>query len=180
MQRKTFTQWILELATLRNIALLSVGYLAFPLYIMPQIINEGSTGPLDLLFFYDAETVYLMFEQYGEKMRHRYFIGLLTADFIYPLYYSFLIALIIGLIIKPLVVTRPNIILFIFTPYLVILCDFSENFLILTLLSYYPEKLLLLANTVGYATSAKWILSIVTMIIVIGLMVMRYKEKNKV
>jgi hypothetical protein len=62
-----------------------VVYLIFPLFLLPNIINAGSVGPLDLLIWYDQDTLYQMLTSYGETIRARYIIGLFTVDFAYPI-----------------------------------------------------------------------------------------------
>ena len=77
-------------------------YLIFPLYLLPNIINTGSVGPLDLLFWYNHDTLYLMLGSYGEAVRGRYIIGLLTLDLAHTMFYGTLLAMILALIIKEL------------------------------------------------------------------------------
>ena len=94
--------WFYHNATMNRMVLMSLVYLLFPLYILPTVFQLGTTGPLDLLFWYDNATAYNMISAYGLDVRHRYILGLLTADVLYPIYYGSVIATVIALITKRL------------------------------------------------------------------------------
>jgi hypothetical protein len=72
--------WFFRVAHIRLILVMCVIYLIFPLYLLPNIINSGSVGPLDLLFWYNHDTLYQMLTSYGETIRSRYIIGHACAD----------------------------------------------------------------------------------------------------
>jgi hypothetical protein len=129
-------------------------YLIFPLYLLPNIINTGSIGPLDLLFWYNHDTLYQTLASYGETIRARYVIGLFTADLAYPIYYGTLLVLIIALVLKKLAIPFSRKIIFI--PYVAVLFDLTENSLLMFLLSTYPNEHLKIADLAGYITATKW------------------------
>ena len=96
--------WFFRVTNIRLIIAMGTVYLIFPLYLLPNIINAGSIRPLDLLFWYNQDTLYQMLAGYGEAIRGRYIIGLLTVDLAYPIYYGTLLALIIALVLKKLAI----------------------------------------------------------------------------
>ena len=92
--------WFFKVSKIRLIVAMCALYLIFPLYLLPNIINTGTVGPLDLLFWYNQETLYQMLTDYGEAIRYRYIIGLLTVDLAYPIFYGTFLVIIMALIIK--------------------------------------------------------------------------------
>ncbi|WP_293747593.1 hypothetical protein [uncultured Paraglaciecola sp.] len=146
--------WFFRVAHIRLILVMCVIYLIFPLYLLPNIINSGSVGPLDLLFWYNHDTLYQMLTSYGETIRSRYIIGLFTADLAYPIYYGTLLALIFALVFKKLAIPFSRKIIFI--PYIAVLFDLTENSLLIYLLSSYPNKHSNIADLAGYVTAIKW------------------------
>jgi hypothetical protein len=146
--------WFFRVTSIRLILVMSIVYLVFPLYLLPNIINSGAVGPLDLLFWYNHETLYQMVSGYSDTIRVRYLVGLTTVDVAYPIYYGTSLALIIALILKKLYLPFSRKIIFI--PYIAVLFDLTENSLIVFLLNAYPEKYILIADIAGYATATKW------------------------
>jgi hypothetical protein len=146
--------WFFRVTSIRLIVGMCAVYLVFPLYLLPNIINTGSVGPLDLLFWYNQDTLYQMLTSYGEVIRTRYIIGLLTADLAYPIFYGTLLTMILALIIKNFSIPLSQKIIFI--PYVVVLFDLTENSILVFLLSTYPTKHSLIANTAGFVTATKW------------------------
>ncbi|MFT4810489.1 MAG: hypothetical protein ACI9LX_003856 [Paraglaciecola sp.] len=95
-----FIAWFFRVTSIRLIVGMCAVYLVFPRYLLPNLINTGSAGPIDLLFWYNHDTLYHMLTSYGEAVRARYIIGLLTTDLAYPIYYGNLLILILALIVK--------------------------------------------------------------------------------
>ncbi|MEP1448319.1 MAG: hypothetical protein ABJK37_19610 [Paraglaciecola sp.] len=146
--------WFFRVTRIRLVIIMCVIYLIFPLYLLPNIINTGSVGPLDLLFWYDHATLYQMLSSYGEAVRSRYTIGLLTADVAYPIYYGTLLALIFALVFTKLAIPFSKKIILV--PYVAVLFDLTENSLLVFLLSSFPTKHIDIANLAGYITAIKW------------------------
>lgn len=151
---ENITACFFKVTNIRLVIGLCVVYLIFPLYLLPNIINTGSVGPLDLLFWYNHDTLYQMLTSYGEAVRVQYIIGLLTVDVAYPIFYGTLLVMIIALVIKELSVPFSRKIIFI--PYIAVFFDLTENSLLVFLLSHYPDKHLMIADIAGYITAIKW------------------------
>jgi hypothetical protein len=174
--------WFFRITNIRLIIILCVIYFIFPLYLLPNIINTGNVGPLDLLFWYNHDTLYQMLISYGETIRARYIIGLLTVDLAYPIYYGTLLALIIALVLKKLVIPFSRKIILI--PYVAVLFDLSENSLLIFLLSSYPNTHFAIADIAGYVTAIKWsafgiIATLIIYIIGYGIRSRKTKSHNK-
>jgi hypothetical protein len=146
--------WFFRVSNIRLIIGMCAVYLIFPLYLLPNIINAGSMGPLDLLFWYDQDTLYKMLAGYGEVTRGRYIIGLLTVDLAYPIFYGSLLTMIMALVIKKFTLPFPKKI--IFAPYIVVLFDLTENSFLVFLLSTYPTQYNVIADIAGFVTATKW------------------------
>lgn len=178
---ENITAWFFKITNVRLIVGMCAIYLVFPLYLLPNIINAGSVGPLDLLFWYNHDTLYQMLTSYGEDIRARYAIGLLTIDVAYPILYGTLLAMIITLIIKKLSIPFTQKIIFI--PYVAVFFDLTENSLLIFLLNTYPTKHFVIADIAGYVTATKWsvfgsIATLLVYIIVYGLRSKRSKDRN--
>jgi len=161
---------------------MSALYLIFSLYLLPKIINTGNVGPLDLLFWYNHNTLYMMFSSYGEAIRNIYKIGLLTADVIYPIFYGTLLAMIIALVQKKLTIPFSRRIIFI--PFVAVFFDFIENALLVFLLNIYPNKNMLVADIAGYVTATKWcafgiIPPLIIYLIIYGIRNRKRKSQNQ-
>jgi hypothetical protein len=166
-------------ATWRNILLLFAGYLVFPLYLLPSIIDEGTTGPFDLLLYYNSGQVYEMLAAYGERLRSRYIWGLFTVDLIYPFYYSIFIAMIMAALLKKVASDSRTLTVFMCLPFTVLVADLIENAMLISLLSNYPEKLPLISVLVGYVTCIKWLLFLFTMLGIVIILFAVFKQRAK-
>ena len=172
--------WFFKVANIRLIIIMCVIYLIFPLCLLPNIINSGNVGPLDLLFWYNHETLYQMLTSYGETIRSRYMIGLFTADLAYPIYYGTLLTMIFALVFKKLAIPFPKKIVLI--PYTAVLFDLTENSLLVFLLSSYPNKHFEIADIAGYVTAIKWsVFGIIatTIICIVFYGIQSRKSKNR-
>lgn len=164
---ESITACFFKVTNIRLVTGLCVVYLIFPLYLLPNIINTGGVGPLDLLFWYNHDTLYQMLTSYGEAVRVQYIIGLSTVDVVYPIFYGTLLVMIIALVIKELSLPFSRKIIFI--PYIAVFFDLTENSLLVFLLSHFPDKYLMIADIAGYITAIKWsaFVSIATLIVYI-------------
>jgi hypothetical protein len=151
---ENITAWFFKVTNIRLIIGMCMIYLAFPLYLIPSIIDTGSVGPLDLLFWYNHDTLYQMLSNYGSNIRQRYIVGLLSADLSYPIFYGTLLAMLLALIIKKLAISVPNNVIFL--PYIVVILDLTENAHLVFLLNAYPIKYAVIADIAGFVTAAKW------------------------
>lgn len=168
--------WFFRVTNIRLIVGMCAVYLVFPLYFLPNIINTGSVGPIDLLFWFNHDTLYHMLTDYGEAVRARYIIGLLTADLAYPIYYGTLLILILALIVKKFSIPVSKKIIFI--PYVVVFFDLIENSILIFLLSTYPTKHIVIANMAGFVTATKWSAFAVIIMILIYLIIYGVRSKK--
>ena len=83
-----------------------------------------------------------------------FFIGLLTVDLIYPIFYGTLLSMMLALNIKKFSVPFSRKIIFI--PYVVVLFELTENSFFVFLLSAYPTQYIVIADIAGFVTATKW------------------------
>ncbi|MGK0382700.1 MAG: hypothetical protein ACI8QG_002471 [Flavobacteriales bacterium] len=170
--------WFFKVSNIRLIVAMCALYLIFPLYLLPNIINTGTVGPLDLLFWYNQETLYQMLTDYGEAIRYRYIIGLLTVDLAYPIFYGTFLVIIMALIIKKF--TLPFSQKIIFIPYIVVFFDLIENSILVFLLSTYPIKHTVIANIAGVVTAAKWSAFVLIVIFLLYLVIYGIRSRKSI
>lgn len=161
-----------NLATKRNLIILGLVYLIFPIYLLPNIINEGTVGPLDLLPFYTADQANSTIAMFSDSIRERYKLGLMTIDVIYPIYYACTLSLVMAFIYNSFsnsgFSTPPTFKrAYSFAPFLMMFADLIENMLIVYMLNIYPEKSTVVGTTAGITTLIKWSLSTIVCLFII-------------
>ncbi|MCD4664967.1 MAG: hypothetical protein K8R68_06815 [Bacteroidales bacterium] len=138
--------------------------LLFNFVLFPVFLPKGqNTKPIDTQFAYTPQKAYQIIENYEDTVIQLYIIGELTIDLIYPIIYSLLLSFILFFVYK-----NQKIVLF---PFLILIADYFENFGIVTLLFSYPQKLMNVAWITSFFSTLKWILILVSfLIIILGLM----------
>ncbi|MBL4631970.1 MAG: hypothetical protein JKY14_12740 [Paraglaciecola sp.] len=174
---KNIIAYFFKVTTIRSIVGMSAIYLIFPLYLLPNVINAGSTGPVDLLFWYNHDTLYHMVTSYGESIRSRYIMGLLTVDIAYPIFYGTLLTMITALIIKKLSIPFPHKIIFL--PYVIVFFDLIENTTLVFLLSTYPAQHTVIADIAGFVTATKWSVFAIMLMFLIYLVIYGIRIRKK-
>ncbi len=156
-----------QLATKKNIIVLALVYPTFPLVLLPLVTDTGSAPILDLYAFYNAEVVSQVLAQYDAYARESYIRGALTVDFIYPIYYSFSLSLVMTYVMRPRHL-KPGAIQWLrLLPFVMLLADLAENTLLIMVISAWPEPRIALSNIAGYMTLSKWV--VLTTVIVVTL-----------
>lgn len=113
----------------------------------------------DLQFFYTAEKAYQLIESYGQFGREMYIRGTLALDFIYPFVYSIMLSLLLFKATKNQVLSL--------LPFSILFFDLFENVSLLTIVYNYPVRMNLIATTAGVITMMKWIMVVVTLVVLI-------------
>ncbi|MCD4735035.1 MAG: hypothetical protein K8R53_03240 [Bacteroidales bacterium] len=143
----------------KSILFLSGMLLLFNFVLFPVFLpNEQNTEPIDIQFAYTPQKAYHLIENYEETVIKLYIFGELTIDFVYPVIYSLLLSFILFLVYK-----KQKIALF---PFLILIADYFENFGIVTMLCSYPQKLINVAWVTSFFSTLKWILIIVSILII--------------
>ncbi|NQY86741.1 MAG: hypothetical protein HRT51_03170 [Colwellia sp.] len=166
--------WQQHWATQKTLVVFAIGYIIFPVYLLPQILPEGR--PLDLHLYYSAEDAYNLIKSYGEYNRARYIVGSLTIDIIYPLYYATFLGLILRFFIEKIDEQHGKWQYFSLSPYIIMLIDFCENLTVITLLSIFPQRNEYLAELASVLTSTKWLLFFMVSILLVYFPVKYYRK----
>jgi hypothetical protein len=158
-------------ATGRNVIILVLLDVFFMVVVMPyaQLLMALATNahpqPIDLMIpTWSPDQGYTLIQSYGESGRAIYRTIELTADLVYPLVYGFAFALLLAFLVKKIAPSSSWMPYLAFLPLLGMLFDYAENISILTLLSYYPQRVDWVAKIGGVATLFKWLFAFSGMI----------------
>ncbi len=143
----------------------------FNVLIMPGMAGEKSIEPIDIQFAYSPEKAYSLIESYGDETRAQYRKGLMTLDVIYPVIYTLFISI-------ALMVLFPGNYKLAWVPYLAFAADIFENAGIITMLSYYPQRLNVVALVTSFFTTVKWILALVLVVVLLYGVVLKMYSRN--
>jgi hypothetical protein len=131
-------------------------------YIMPLAAGilafaaNNHVIPLDLMFFYSPATAFEMLDKYGEAGRAIYLKIELTADIIYPMIYTLFYGLLISWLFQRAFKSDSNMQKWNVIPVGAWFFDLLENVGIVSMLSIYPSKPVLLAWLTMISGSIKW------------------------
>ncbi len=155
------TDFLTRIANWKTLAILSILYVSFPAYWLKNAevrINQLAgkpVNPIDLTFGFNPTRTLRMVADYGPEARTYYARTELTTDLVYPIVYSFLLAVILTMLFrnKPY---KP------FTwitllPFLSLIFDYLENATIVTLLNTYPEQSVSVAVLCEVFKLLKWL-----------------------
>jgi len=119
-------------------------------------VPGGGVGILDSQIYYSGEQAYQHLQDLGEDGRKIY-KGLLFLDLAFAPVYPLFIAVGFGLVWKRFIPGEKRLWKLIPFLFLVTICDWLENILILATLYAYPQHLLLVPDVAGFMTTAKWL-----------------------
>ena len=163
-------------ATKRNILLLIIIYPVFPALLLPWVGDVGGAPILDLHMFYDADKVREVLIQYSDLAIQNYILCALTVDMVYPFYYASLLSLCIAFCLKKRTQVDSKLQLMRLLPFLIMLVDWTENLLLVTLMDQWPMLDLKLANLASFATLSKWVLLSITIFFLLASLVIGLKQ----
>ena len=141
------------------IAIFASLYLIFILSVFPSLENKMENAQvIDLAFAYSSDEVYTWIEAYGEDRRSTYLVSVVTVDLAYPLIYASLFIGILGFFNNARRVNNLEHSIFLsLSPSVILAFDLLENTGIVTMLTYYPERLPNIALLTSCFTTIKWI-----------------------
>ena len=152
------TNFLNRLANWKALLFLGIIYVSFPAY---WFKNAGATisqlagkpvDPIDLTFGFNPARTLAMVADYGPAARAFYARTELTIDLIYPIVYSFLLAIILTMLFRH----RSNRLIGLL-PFVVLLSDYLENAAIVTLLTSYPAQSMTVAVLCEVVKLIKWL-----------------------
>ncbi|MBP1703520.1 MAG: hypothetical protein H6Q38_2627 [Chloroflexi bacterium] len=162
------TGWITLLA-----CVIFILFISLVLPSQPSQTDEYSTGAMtpDLSFYYSADDLYRSAESYGEAGRQEYVHSRFTFDLIWPLVYTFFLAIVISWLI-PRGFAAGSIWHFAnLLPLAGMLMDYMENISTSIVIYRYPESTPVVDTLAAVFTMLKWItLSLSFLALGIGLL----------
>ncbi|KAJ3384664.1 hypothetical protein HDU92_003470 [Lobulomyces angularis] len=110
---------------------------------------------LDTYFYFSPESAYKILDDMGETGRNLYLTGFEALDLIFPLIYTTFLISCLHLLFNG---SSTFSIMLLYSPLLLGLVDYGENFCIFSMLSRYPVKLDFMAKMASFFNLAKWTL----------------------
>lgn len=159
-------------ATGRMILALTAGFVLFSAVVFPAVVERieaysGGVGPLDVEFSFSAQEAYSRIEAYGPEGRQLYAWVEATLDVAFPVIAASLLSLLILFLLRRAFPDSRTIRRLGLVPFGTLAADLLENTGILVLLLSYPTRLDGLAELTSLVVSAKWILVVTSLVIVV-------------
>lgn len=162
-----FLEHITSLPAVLVLAFVSV---LFPLLLFPMY-GPGNMELLDLHFSYNSELAYRYLEEIGEKGRNTYLSFALSCDLIFPVFYSLTLSMALLLIVRRLPQTNCIFRYICLFPSFIVVADWFENLNLACVIHAFPKRLDSIAGFASFFTSLKWLLIILTVIMLSVLLV---------
>ncbi|MBT3320827.1 MAG: hypothetical protein HN392_00925 [Anaerolineae bacterium] len=179
--KKRFLNFIEKWASWKNILILFVLQMLFNLVIMPSASSSDTHDLpiLDLQFFYTPQQAYAIIGAYTPELRQAAAISRLSLDVIYPLIYGLMLTFLLVVTLQRAFRGTSLKDQLLFLPWGGVLFDYLENIGLATMLLSYPKKFVLLAWFTAGFTSLKWILIVLSFLLVlIGAVKLAFIKKH--
>ena len=159
-------------------------FILFTIFVLPNEAQKGEmlgfvSGP-DTSFFYTADQLYMIADDYGAVGRAFYINQRFTFDIIWPLVYGSWLFITTGYLAKKN--TFKKLKNLIYMPIIAVGFDFTENIATSVVMYRYPLKTIILDHVAGFATLFKWITLSVSILIVLSLLMLwltsSYKKRK--
>jgi hypothetical protein len=181
-----FSSWLYKISS--NWVTLSalILFLLFTALILPRQTRQAEQyssdlGSPDLSFYYSAQTLYDLAEQYGESGRDAYVYARFTFDLVWPLVYTTFLVITISWVLARLIPSGNQSRLLNLTPFTAMVFDFLENIATSVVMVRYPNQIPIIANLAPIFTMVKWLLvatSISVLLIGLFLLVWRWLARK--
>jgi hypothetical protein len=156
-----------KLADGRIILIFLFLFLLTNLFIVPAIYPKFQT--LDTLSSYTPQKAYELISSYDSTGRQAYAIIEVTLDLAYPLIIALMFSLMILYTFKRAFPSIGWVQYVSLAPFAVMLSDYLENASVVTMLLSYPRELVSLAQIANVFTVAKFVLTPLQLLFIIGL-----------
>ena len=140
----------------------------------PALKLAGNGGELlDMRLYYSAQEAFREMDRYGARGRAVY-LRFLSVDFLFALTYGLAFSLLLTRLTRALFGPASSWSRLNLLPIGIALMDWLENCCLLLMLIRFPEQNVFIGTAAGIATLAKWVLTAVTMavLIVTGLLLL--------
>ena len=153
----------------------------FLLPLIQGLMQGGSGGivPLDLMLFSTPDKLFAMIEKYGDSTRIFYRNVELTVDIIYPIIYLFFFGLAISWLFQRGFAPNSPMRKFNVVPLGAWFVDLLENIVIVSLISIFPAKPMVLGWVLFLFTTVKWLFAGASILLILVGLVMAIKNGFK-
>lgn len=133
-------------------------FLLFVILVLPGQSSGGSEAAApDLSLYYSAEKLYHMADEYGEAGRNAYIRARFTFDLIWPLVYTFFLAVTISWLFNRTLSLEAGWRRLNLAPVIGMLFDYLENISTSLVFWRFPEQIPLISSLAGIFTAFKWL-----------------------
>ena len=139
---------------------------------------SGGSGLIDLLLVYSPETAFSLIGTYGDEGRAAYSHFTSTGDLVFPVTYGLLLSLAMSWLLQRGTAATSRLRLLNLLPVAAWAFDWLENAMILTLLGQYPDRPVVVAWIASFATLAKWLMSALTVLCLLGALGLWWKART--
>lgn len=166
LQRATrFVEQIASVPVLVVLILLSI---LFPTVLFP-LHEIGDLRPLDLHAIYSPNQAYEYLAALGAEGRRAYTLWALTSDLAFPVVYSMTLSIALMLALRKALPATSRYLGML--PFLIVIADWFENLSLVMVARAFPERTDTLVIFASFATSMKWTLILVTILILVAAVV---------
>ena len=167
-----FTHRLRQAATIRNLLLLFLLFIAFNLLVLPPLLAHfealsNGVGLVDLLDSYTPDQLYAHLANFDQAGRHFYILHELTLDVVYPLLSALLFGLAIAYHVKRALPATSPLQYLGLLPFVLMGVDYLENASLVIVLAAYPTRLEGVARVANLFTLGKWSLSNLILLILV-------------
>ncbi len=159
---KRISDWLHHVSTGWVTLMAVVIFLLFSVLVLPRQAarSEADIGRAespDMLFYYSADDLYRMAEEYGEQGRQAYIRARFTFDVIWPLVYTAFLVTAISWVYARVFVQGSRWQLANLVPVLGALFDYTENLTTSMVMLRYPQPTVVLDSLAPVMTMVKWV-----------------------
>lgn len=159
------TRFVERIASVPVLVVLIVISVLFPTVLFP-LHGIGDIKPLDLHFTYSPYQAYEHLAALGAEGRGAYTVWALTTDLAFAVVYSMSLSSALMLALRKVLPSTGRYIgLF---PFLIVIADWFENLSLAMVTRAFPERVDALALFASFATSLKWTLILVTILMLLA------------
>ena len=164
-------RFIESIASIYTLLLLILASIIFPVYLFP-LHGIGDIRLLDLYFSYKPDQVYTYLAALGEEGRCAYIYMALTSDLAFPVVYSLAFSVVLILLLKKMSLAASRFRYLCLFPFLIMIFDWFENLSLAFVTREFPQSFNRLINVASFFTSMKWILVLMTTLMLLTLVVL--------
>lgn len=148
-----------------------------------RLEEQAGTKLLDTRLSYTGEEAVAILEQFGPEGRDAYKELLTGSELVFPVLYRGFMILLLAFLLKKWLGPENRWILLSLLPFADMILDYTENFLIFSMLTNYPDAVEGLTGVIGFVSSGKYFFVIAAVLLAlistIGTIINKIKNRIK-